>query len=68
MKNPILEMAEQIFRAGYDAGWEASGEGHNNEYSQVSAAIWKRGVDLAWEEFSANAFRTNRPTQGQQGI
>lgn len=68
MTNPLIEKVQAAFRAGYNAGWDSSGEGHNAEYSQAPAASFQQAEDQAWKEYAANVFRTNWPTQGQQGI
>lgn len=45
---------EQIFKAGFDAAWDESGEGFNGEYAKFRYTTYDRMKQRRWEEFKSN--------------
>lgn len=58
----LRELIEHAFRAGYDAGWSDSSEGHNCEYTSESF------TDERYEKQFAEALTRWRESNGEIAI
>lgn len=63
----IEQSIEQVFRAGFCAGWDATGEGFNAEYvGPTHAHEPEEAEDAAWAEYEATLYTdTAVSTEGE---